>query len=1101
MRWLGGFLTAVVCIAVPLASVADDPVEPPLEQLDNGDYSWARQVIPVLYGRKPLGYSEIRLIADVAKAGDRRSTLLGLMSADEFVEHWTDVLMDHLRVNRIDPKSQDGCYSVTASEAGKTDALAKWIRDHPPTKDDPLNANRFEGPGADTFNMNDVLRSSLRLDDLSPVFLAHLFAYQNKPLDGNEITEANKRTDLWANFEAVYLQRKNECLLCHNSSFSVTGPESQWNRSHPIPGHFESYVYGGRKGLDPVRLRAFFRTDVLSGAIRPWGLNGCGSFAPPTKDDLEPPASDDALVRAPNDPLFAGMALPKGSVFDVEKKLREGFDTLRASQIVNREKDPLDKAYCALCEPCKKLSPEVVLNAEQQSARDAVTKVFEARCESCHVVGKQAPALSGIDLLDDVVRAPASKCMLVAPGDKNRSYLWQKVQPNVEGECSREPKRMPSEPSEPLNDAELGIIDKWIVGLPANAGCKTCKRLASRCDPVPELKVEPHEGFALMVASGVASRAWREALGYPLTISNYFARSDDQGALLRLLTETTFIGKKFSLKELLVHILVSPYFNRRLRDDAGKGYLAPLVADPWTEFDPRYPPVAKKGWTPGSKPERDPDYDEAAYPQNHKNAATETIRRFPAYTLLRAADTALGWFSGPGVWDGFALRGPELEYAKSAGLFVRDSEPGFRGIDLQSLLIWESRNGTCMRPDGVDKDWIDRVMEEAAKVNAATPQSPVTHRELAAALKDWFTGELAIAEEAEAPAVAQLLGWNQSSQTSAQAFLDAPAALGASLADGARKFCGVLLQSPQFQLAGMAPAELAPPPHDAAALEPRLRVCNGGPCRYKELCEALAPRLQEHGSPAMCPKSKDAPVLVAQASPAEANTAAELDAMCPPGLCYLQKLPAACQSDPVKCVGRFAFCDPRTDSCGGPQTAAGRLQALREGAVLVAELEGAQMADSASEIQWRRSTGEGASLARNTQLSAGDVLVVKPGQALTLQLSADAARSRTSAMRPAIGRRWTFQPAPPKRDAPAAEAQPLTVIVTGPTLRAQMATDTSARQPPAWSLGPEREIPWLRYGEAGQPLKSDPKASSRVDAKAMEERYRAVKAARDAAAR
>src|SRR5262249_15547959 len=48
-------------------------------------------------------------------------------------------------------------------------------------------------------------------------------------------------------------------------------------------------------------------------------------------------------------------------------------------------------------------------------------------------------------------------------------------------------------------------------------------------------------------------------------------------------------------------------------------------------------------------------------------------------------------------------------------------------------------------------------------------------------------------------------------------------------------YCGVLLETPQFLLAGLTPTGLGP--------QPRLRVCNGAPCTYREMCQALAPAI------------------------------------------------------------------------------------------------------------------------------------------------------------------------------------------------------------------------------------------------------------------
>ena len=74
------------------------------------------------------------------------------------------------------------------------------------------------------------MRSSIALDDLSPVFRAYLFPLVNKPPTGAAIQESNRRSYLFKNFETVYLGRSNTCLACHNSAWSMSGPQSYWNR-------------------------------------------------------------------------------------------------------------------------------------------------------------------------------------------------------------------------------------------------------------------------------------------------------------------------------------------------------------------------------------------------------------------------------------------------------------------------------------------------------------------------------------------------------------------------------------------------------------------------------------------------------------------------------------------------------------------------------------------------------------------------------------------------------------------------------------------------------------------------------------------------------
>ena len=85
------------------------------------------------------------------------------------------------------------------------------------------------------------LGSALELDDLSPVYRAHLFAMMSRPytaanVGANEL-ERSRRQNFGAVFEAAYIHRDIVCLSCHNSEFSVTYNEDPAkNRAWPVPG-------------------------------------------------------------------------------------------------------------------------------------------------------------------------------------------------------------------------------------------------------------------------------------------------------------------------------------------------------------------------------------------------------------------------------------------------------------------------------------------------------------------------------------------------------------------------------------------------------------------------------------------------------------------------------------------------------------------------------------------------------------------------------------------------------------------------------------------------------------------------------------------------
>jgi hypothetical protein len=128
----------------------------------------------------------------------------------------------------------------------------------------------------------------------------------------------------------------------------------------------------------------------------------------------------------------------------------------------------------------------------------------------------------------------------------------------------------------------------------------------------------------------------------------------------------------------------------------------------------------------------------------------------------------------------------ELPFLRGVGVFLRNSERGFRGLDFQARLSWEDRNGTCTRPRWVSADFIDRLSAAGAADTTATARDEI------GVLKDRLVGEPAIADGAETDALSQVIGTS----------LDNPAI--DVTADELRRVCGAIVGSPQFLLQGIA---------------------------------------------------------------------------------------------------------------------------------------------------------------------------------------------------------------------------------------------------------------------------------------------------------
>lgn len=321
---------------------------------------------------------------------------------------------------------------------------------------------------------------------------------------------------------------------------------------------------------------------------------------------------------------------------------------------------------------------------------------------------------------------------------------------------------------------------------------------------------DPDTAFAYLTAAAIVEFVWREVIGSPLSIANYFPRNEESRDLLKELTDE-FIANRFSLQELLIDIVTSPYFNRTPPEEGcGVGpYNMPPVYDPWVISD--------------------------ADPEKHLNSTADGVATLSARTLLRSAYHALGWRI-PRFQDfpAFPLEhqacsqnscvimdsicqatfdccvtyelecadppdaeeptsGEERTFLREIGAFLKNGERGFRGLDFQARLAWEDRFATCSKISA-DTDFIEVLTGFVSFSN-----EPVS--EVVLAVKDRLVNEPFIGDTpgpngvSEAEAIEAVIGVPLTTPVSTIPDLDSRI----------RSLCGVLLSSPQFLLSGIAP--------------------------------------------------------------------------------------------------------------------------------------------------------------------------------------------------------------------------------------------------------------------------------------------------------
>ena len=294
------------------------PPPPTYIDCDAGHLSWVKQALPILLGRRATGIHEVRLLAQIAEKTGRRDLALTIMEDPLFEERWANWLMDEVRINRDGDKKHSQCYGAPMLD-DDTGQLAAFIRDNVPLDSNPET----------NFNMTDVLLSSLRLDDLTPFYRAHLFAMMAKPITGANVAalemDITRRQDFGEIFEATYLHRSSVCATCHNSAWSTTDSADPATDYHwPIAGLFEKGVYGASSGRPEMDLFTMFRhLNVVrkEEGVRPWSMHeSCGRFNRPENIPTDPVEIEAFFI------VSQGLS---ASMWDTEAALQLGIESLR----------------------------------------------------------------------------------------------------------------------------------------------------------------------------------------------------------------------------------------------------------------------------------------------------------------------------------------------------------------------------------------------------------------------------------------------------------------------------------------------------------------------------------------------------------------------------------------------------------------------------------------------------------------------------------------------------------------------------------------------------------------------------------------------------
>ena len=881
------------------------------------------------------------------------------MAQPEFADYWSEVLVNDLRIAREEPvfqspSQQVACFTGKNPGAANSDMLAGQIETNTPQ-------TAFNGGAV---SMGDVVRSSVIADNLFPLYRAHLFSLTNQPNSG--MNETQQREIFGTQFDEVYLNRQLGCLACHNSAGSLTDAGSGWNRHFPVTGLFEKALWGANSGIGTDRAHAMYRSQ--SGGLQPWGVSSCGSFA----------------TQLGNDTVDAYFTQNQGKQFGLlglQGIMKTGYDEL-AQHGLQRTLAPAVQQQCDFCaNNCQgnNVSWQSMTNNAVNAA--AVKTLVTTTCTTagCHgtAAGTGAAGMGFPNTADWAIDLQSR----VVPGNANGSLLFQRV--GIQ-------KNMP--PGAPLAQVKINQIRDWINSMPAGNQCAGCG--AVNCN-APKNFVKGAQAFSYLVAARISNNIWNEIEGSPLTIANYFPRNQGQRDILWNLTESAFIPHHWSLHSTIERIVTSNYFNRKPPRSTAlpSSYVLPPIGDPWTVADPRISPVS------------DPGYDPNAHPDNHNNAMSESVHRYSAWSLVNSVHKALDW-PQPQRFPGAGVNYPSQNLLRSIGFHFSDVQPGNRLVDFQGLLAWETVHGRCQKPAGVGTDWINRLITEINNFNAANPDAPLSVADVAMVIRDWLLGYGSIGA---IPPVGLAGAEVDALKTHfSVAALSDPVSGVADLETKLRDLCGMQLESPYFQLAGIAEQDLGP--------QPRLRVCNANDCSYKQMCQALAPAIAAEVGPNTVVFCGDNSVSVQTINLPRPPILVNL---CPAGLCgvldkFVNKgcpIMAFGEGPIASAPGRIGLrattadfdgrppvardfcpqqppmCDPRCgaiDCCGGPgPNPAGRT--IQSGDMMVAWADGARILTADNARILPAGQNQFVPLEKGRELRVGDLIALRGGSGVEIQ--------------------------------------------------------------------------------------------------------------------
>jgi len=299
--------------------------------------------------------------------------------------------------------------------------------------------------------------------------------------------------------------------------------------------------------------------------------------------------------------------------------------------------------------------------------------------------------------------------------------------------------------------------------------------------------------FSQLVAQSVVNEVLREVLGSAFEMDHYFPRNTHQGWAVGS-SGVMLQFTDWSFETLLSAILLDVYVNRLSPADSNEdAYVLPPTVNPLAMVNSNVVDT-----TTGE----------------NTNGQGDLVHRWSVISLARQASAAMLW-PDPGLYPTGAWPADSLRTAM--GEWRSLNLPGFDVVTFNGLLSWEDTNSQCLskRSDG----GLDYVEELVATTDLTAEDAMLGIKSRLVGHPVWWPGEEAMAEALLDGAI----------------FDSGTPALAVDHATALREYCGTLLRSPQFMLAGLPPwPDVIAPLEDEPANLPCVDDTCGGPawCTY-----------------------------------------------------------------------------------------------------------------------------------------------------------------------------------------------------------------------------------------------------------------------------